>query len=109
MSYTGRGATTATVSITKTLKYPEGSCSAAFKAVLGPPSYADLYDSGEVRMKWMRAITDGEKLKLLAVKEKYNDYIVLMKNGKQHFDTEHIEKGTSTSVVIKVLANPDQF
>lgn len=106
-----KGYTSVTVSIKKNLKYPERSFSAALKAIVGPPDYADLYDTGEVRMKWNRALSNGEKLKVLEVKEMYIEYLSKHPKTKQpYFITEYIEKGaTATSFVVKVLANPDQF
>lgn len=110
MSYKGNS-DTATVFFKKMLKYPENSFSAAMKAAIGPPDYADLYHTGEVRMKWMRQLSDGEKLKVIAIRDKYIDYIVAnTKTNKLHFDFDYPEKGrTATSFIIKVIANPDQF
>lgn len=108
MSY--KGNSEASVSIKKLLKYPEGSFSAALKAVLGPPTFADLYSSGECRMKWMRVLTNGEKIKVLEIRDKYLGHFTTNRKTKTiDFHTDWIEKGTATSFVVKVIAHPDQF
>lgn len=87
------------------LDYLKGSLSEALKNILGKPSYADVFDTnGIVNLKWPRAISDGEKLKMLDLLSETSKYAVYV----NCFKPEHIEKGlTRTSIVLRLIVSPD--
>lgn len=83
-----------------TLRKPEGSFSKKLCLILGTPGYCDLYvDNNEVRCKWYRALTNGERLKLINLLDdvNYSSYII---------DKDLLFKGEPI-VVIKTRVNPD--
>jgi hypothetical protein len=89
-----------------TLRFPSKSFSLKLKEILGVPTYVDSNEDGEVRMKWYgKECTNDEKLKIFELKQLWEDYFV-----EKDFKLEHIEKGLSkTSIVIRLIVNPDLF